>query len=122
MSEANKAVAIRWFEEVWNQKRRDTIDELLLPEAVLYEGGRESVGPAGFYPFYDRMWAAFSEMKLQIGDIFAEGEMVCVRWSCSMRHTGPGLGMPPTGKQLETTGMSIVRVTNGKFSAGWQNW
>ena len=39
-----------------------------------------------------------------------------------MTHTGDGLGMPPTNKKLETTGISIVRVVDGKLAAGWQNW
>ena len=28
MSEANKALVRRWFEEVWNQGREESIDEL----------------------------------------------------------------------------------------------
>jgi steroid delta-isomerase-like uncharacterized protein len=122
MSEANKAVAIRWFEEVWNKRRREAIDELLLSDAVLYEGGKETIGPQGFHPFFDRMWAAFSDIHITIEDALAEGDTVCLRWSCTMRHTGHGLGMPPTNKKLETTGISIVRVADGKLAAGWQNW
>jgi hypothetical protein len=30
--------------------------------------------------------------------------------------------MPPTGKSLETTGISIMRVAGDKFVEGWQNW
>ena len=48
MSEANKALAKRWFEEVWNEGRRETIRELLAPEAVIQEGNDASVGPEGF--------------------------------------------------------------------------
>ena len=32
MSEQNKALAKRWFEEVWNQGRESTIDELFHPQ------------------------------------------------------------------------------------------
>jgi hypothetical protein len=38
MSEANKALAKRWFEEVWNEGRSETIRELLAAEAVIQEG------------------------------------------------------------------------------------
>src|SRR5207248_11431718 len=82
----------------------------------------ETVGPPGFYPFFDRMWDAFSDIHVTIEDAIAEGDTVCLRWTCTMRHTGAGLGMPVTNKQLQTTGISIVRVTNGRLSAGWQNW
>ena len=30
--------------------------------------------------------------------------------------------MPPTGKTLQTTGITIVRVAGGKLVEGWQNW
>jgi hypothetical protein len=32
MSEQNKPLVKRWFEEVWNQGRESTIDELFHPE------------------------------------------------------------------------------------------
>src|SRR5438105_10035659 len=84
MSEANKAVTKRWFEEVWNKRRREAIDEMLSPHAVLYEGGKVSKGPEGFRPFFDRMWEAFSDIRITVQDAIAEGDMVCVRWSCTM--------------------------------------
>jgi predicted ester cyclase len=122
MSEANKALAKRWFEEVWNKRRREAIDEMLSPDALLDEGGVVVRGPQGFLPFFDRMSDAFSDIHVTFDDAVAEGDKVCLRWSCSMTHTGHGLGMPPTNKRLKTTGISIVRVANGKLIAGWQNW
>jgi steroid delta-isomerase-like uncharacterized protein len=122
MLEANKALAQKWFEEVWNKRRREAIDEMLAPDAVVHEGRQAAKGPAGFRPFYDRMWAAFSDIHITVHDTLAEGDKVCVRWSCMMTHTGDGMGMPPTNRQLETTGMSVVRIANGKFAEGWQSW
>ena len=122
MSEANKELAKRWFEEAWNKKRRDAIDEMMLPSAVLYEGVEQSIGPEGFKPYFDRMTASFSDMLITIQDLIAEGDIVCVRWSCRMRHTGDGLGIPATNKQLDTTGITMVRIKDGKFLTGWQNW
>ena len=122
MSEANKQLAKRWFEEVWNKGRREAIPEILAPEAEIREAGEIVRGPEGYYPFFDRMHAAFSEIHVTFQDAIAEGDMVCLRWSCSMKHTGGGLGIAPTQKTLSTTGMTMVRVANGRFVAGWQNW
>ncbi len=36
MATANAILAHRWFEEVWNQRRLDTIDELLTDESVAF--------------------------------------------------------------------------------------
>jgi predicted ester cyclase len=122
MSEANKQLAKRWFEEVWNKGRREAISEILAPDAEIRESGEIVKGPEGFYPFFDRMQAAFSEIHVTFQDAIAEADMVCLRWSCSMKHTGSGLGIAPTQKTLATTGMTMVRVANGRFVAGWQNW
>jgi predicted ester cyclase len=118
MSEANKQLAKRWFEEVWNKGRREAIPEILSPDAEIRESGELVKGPEGFYPFFDRMQAAFSDIHVTFQDAIAEGDMVCLRWSCAMKHTGSGLGIPPTQKTLATTGMTMVRVANGRFVAG----
>ena len=34
MSEQNKALVQRWFEEVWNKRRAAAIDERLIDEAI----------------------------------------------------------------------------------------
>src|SRR5579864_9024225 len=122
MFEVNKQLAERWFEEVWNQGRREVIREMLAPDALIQESGEAVRGPEGFYPFFDRMQTAFSDIYVTIHDAIAEADKVCLRWSCTMRHIGGGFGVAPTGKSLETTGISIVRIANGKLVAGWQNW
>src|SRR5689334_5794582 len=121
MSEASKLIR-RWFEEVWNKKRRGAIAEMLLPDSVIHEGDESARGPEEFYPFFDRMQSSFSDIHVTIHDEVAAGDKACVRWSCTMRHTGAGLGIEPTNKELHTTGISIVRTANGKLVEGWQNW
>jgi predicted ester cyclase len=122
MSEANKALVKRWIEEVWNQGRRETIRELLAPDAVIQEGNDASVGPEGFYPFFDRIRATFSDIHVTIHDAISEEDKVCIRWSCMMRHTGNGIGITPTNKSLQTTGITVLRIAGGQFVAWWQNW
>jgi hypothetical protein len=51
MSEQNKALARRWFEEVWNQGRESTIDQLFHPQGKAYgfpEPDSVLIGPEGF--------------------------------------------------------------------------
>ncbi len=81
-----------------------------------------SIGPDGFYPFFDRLRATLSDMRVTVHDTFAEHDRICVRWSCTARHTGDGLGFPPTQKTIEVTGISIMRVAGGRLVEGWQNW
>lgn len=122
MSEANKELAKLWFEEVWNKGRREAIRELLATDAIIHDGSDNRKGTEGFYPFFDRMRAAFSGIQISIEDVLAENDKVCLRWSCTMRHSGNGLGMPATNKDIQATGISIVQIANGKFVRVWQNW
>ena len=122
MTESERGLGRRWFELVWNQGRREAIAEMLAPDAVVHDGGSDASGPEGFYPFYDRLRATISEIHVHIEDTFAEGDNLCVRWSCTGKHTGNGLGIAPTGKTIHVTGISILRVADGRLVEGWQNW
>lgn len=122
MTGSERDVASRWFEEVWNQGRREAIAEMLAPGALVHDGDTDSIGPEGFYPFFDRIRATFSDFHINVDDTIAEGDKVCLRWSCTAKHTGSGLGIPPTGKMLRVTGMTIMRIAGGMLAEGWQNW
>jgi predicted ester cyclase len=122
MEQADRDFGSIWFEEVWNKQRREAITELIAPGALIHEAGETVRGPEGFYPFYDRMRDAFSGLRVTVHDTIAERDTICVRWSCTMKHTGEGLGIPATSKRLETTGITIVRVSGGKAVEAWQNW
>ena len=52
MSAENKALVTRWFEEVWNKRRTDAIDEMLAPDAVVHGLGPAMKGPSDFKPFH----------------------------------------------------------------------
>jgi hypothetical protein len=39
MTEDERGLGRRWFEEVWNRGRREAIPEMLAPDGVLHEGG-----------------------------------------------------------------------------------
>jgi steroid delta-isomerase-like uncharacterized protein len=122
MTELERGLGTRWFEEVWNKGNRAAIAEMLGPEAVLHEGGTDSVGPEGFYGFYDRLNAAFSDFHVTVHDTIVEGDRACVRWTCTCKHTGNALGIPATYKTVHVTGISILRIADGRMVEGWQNW
>ena len=122
MDDSNRALALRWFEEVWNHGRREAIGELVSPDVVLHDGGVDTRGLEGFYPYYDRLRATLSDVHMTIEDTIAEGDRVCVRWSCTARHTGEGFGVPASGTPIAMTGITILRVAGGKLVEGWQNW
>ena len=122
MTETERGLGKRWFEEVWNARRREAIAELLTPDAVLHESDSETIGPEGFYPFYDRLQATLSDIHVTVHETLVEGDKLALRWTCTGHHTGGGLGIPATGRPIHVTGLSIMRVENGRLAEAWQNW
>ena len=114
--DSNKRLVVRWFEEVWNQGRRETIFELLAPNGVLHDGGAVIRGPEEFATlFYDRMRAEFTDFHVTPGTTLAENDLVSLRWTARCHHQA-------TNKDTTVTGISIVRVRDGQFVEAWQNW
>jgi steroid delta-isomerase-like uncharacterized protein len=115
----------RWFDEVWNHGREATIDELLAADAVahgLVDGdGNEIVGIEPFRTYYRTFRGALSDIHVDVQDTIAEGDLEVARFVVSAKHTGEGLGKPAKGRDLKTTGISIIRVKDGKIAEAWNN-
>jgi len=120
----NIALMRRWFQEVWNEGKIQTVHELCHAEGLAtgHFGAQSQIcGPKEFIPFVERIRRAFPDIKTTIEDAFGARDKVVVRWSASMTHTGEGFG-PPTGKPVQLTGMTIVRIVKGQLVQGWDNW
>jgi steroid delta-isomerase-like uncharacterized protein len=124
MSEANKNVVRRLFEEVWNKGNLPVTDELFTPNYAHHDASTPDVGrgPESEKKRATLYRTAFPDLRLTVEDIIAEGETVVARWSCRGTHKGDLNGIAPTGKQFNITGISIARFTNGKMSEGFVNW
>ena len=123
--EENVQLMRRWFQEVWNEGRTETVYDLLASEAVAtgQRGAEAEIrGPEEFVKFVHEIHGSFSDMKLTIEDIFGADDKVVVRWSATMTHTGDALGFPPSGKTIRSRGVSIARIVSGKIVEGWDNW
>jgi predicted ester cyclase len=122
MTESERELGTCWFEQVWNQGRREAIAEMMAHDAIVHDGESTTVGRDAFYSLFDRMTATFSETHISVEDTIAEGDKICVRWRCACRHTGGGLGITPTGETVHFTGISIMRIADSVFVEAWQNW
>src|SRR5580692_6243741 len=63
--EQNKRLVCRFFDEAWNQGRREAITEVFTKTAVLHSRNRDCHGPAEFLHFYDIMHAQFSQISIK---------------------------------------------------------
>jgi steroid delta-isomerase-like uncharacterized protein len=121
----NASIVQRWFNEVWNEGREETIDELMAPEAVAHGlAGADQVhrGPAAFKPFWIELRRAFPDIRFTIDDVVSEGDKVAARWTATMTGRGEDLGVAATQKLLTLTGMVLVHVGGGRIEEAWNNW
>ncbi len=109
MSEENKAIARRIFEEIINQGSLARVDELIAPSAE----------PEALKQDVTRNHAAFPEMQITVEDMIAEGDKVVVRWIGHGTHKGEFLGIAPSGNQVTFRGVIIVRIAGGKVVEHW---
>ena len=124
MSEGNKFVIRRSFEELWNKGNLSLADELFTPNYAHHDPSTPDFGrgPESEKKRATLYRTAFPDLQLTIEDIIAEGQTVMARWSCRGTHKGDLSGIAPTGKQVTISGVSIARFTNGKMVEGWVNW
>jgi steroid delta-isomerase-like uncharacterized protein len=122
MSEANKLLARRWFEEVWNQKSEEAIDRMFGRPGKAYG----FVGPDGvlaspeeFKEAHRAFCGAFPDLHFDIEDVLAEGDRVAIRWKATMTHLGDHLGFPASGKAGVVTGSTFIVVNGDQIMNGW---
>jgi len=124
MSEQNKTIVRRLFDELWNQGNLPVADELIAPTYTHHDASTPDLGrgPESEKKRVTLYRTAFSDLRLTVEDMIAEGETVVARWSCRGAHKGDLNGIAPTGKQFVISGVSIVRFAGGKMVEGWINW
>lgn len=123
--EENIGLMRRWFREVWNEGRVQTIYDLMAENAIGIgqdQPGVEIHGPADFVALFNRLHGAFPDIKITIEDAFGLDDKVTVRWSAAMTHTGDHLGIAATNKKVRITGITIAQIQKGKIVRGWDNW
>ena len=119
-TEENKALGRRWIEEIWNKGNLGVLDELATADFVFHwapPGVASNL--EGYKQVVTMFRSAFQDMQVTVDDIVAEGDKVAVRWTGHSTHKGEFMGIPPTGKQVTTTGITISRTVGGKAVEEW---
>ncbi len=124
MSEQNKAIVRRLFDELWNKGNLSVADQLFTPNYTHHDSSSPDFGHG---PESERKRAtlyrtAFPDLRLTIEDLIAEGDIVMARWSCHGTHKGDLNGIAPTGKPFTISGVTVARLLNGKLAEGHVNW
>jgi steroid delta-isomerase-like uncharacterized protein len=117
--EENKAI-VRRYQKAYNTNNLDDLDELVADDLITHalmpgmppglEGGKQ---------IHRMTIAAIPDLSTAIEDLLAEGDKVVMRFTATGTFKNEFIGLPPTGKLITFTGISIFRLAGGNIVELW---
>ena len=117
--ETNKEIARQVIERIFVRGEDAAIDELISTDFQPYTFGPMPPGRDGLREGMRRVHAGVSDPEFTIHDVIAEDDRVAVRLTTSARHTGPFMGIEPTGRRYSIDEIHIFRIGDGQVSGHW---
>ena len=116
--EANKALARRFHEEIFDQGNQAAAAEILTPDFVWHAPPQEIfvTGPEAVNEVATEVRAFIPDFVSTDDDVIAEGDRVVIRWTMTGTAQTEAGGVP-----VIYTGIDIFRIENGKLAELWQN-
>ncbi len=119
-TEANKVV-VRRYQEAYNANTLEALDSIVTADVISHktlpglppglQGGKLS---------HRGTVAAIPDLHYTVEDLIAEGDKVVMRWTMTGTHSGSEfMGLPPGGRKLRVTGISMFRIADGKIVEHW---
>src|SRR5919106_4785825 len=123
--EQNKAVVLRFYEELWNARTLSVADEIFAADCVTHQlqSGAAPEGtprnPEAVKHHVAEWLAGFPDLRFSVEQMLAEGDLVMTRSTMHGTHTGSWLGIGPTGKQVSIRMFVVHRIVNAKIAEDW---
>lgn len=120
MSEQNKALVRRFYDDVMTKKSLKVIDEILAPGFVdrRPEPG-QAPGVQGIKDQFNMFIKAFPDMSARIEEQAAEKDTVVAHVTITGTHKGDLMGAKPTGKKVTVHALDLWHAKNGKLTEVW---
>lgn len=121
-NEENKSI-VRRYQEAYNTNNLNALNHIVAPDFVSHSlAPGLPPGMQGGNLIHQMTMAAMPDYQVVIEDLMGEGDKVVARFTMTGTHTGTEfLGLPPSGRQINVTGISIFRIADGKIVEHWAN-
>ncbi len=115
MSADNKSIVRLLYDEVWNKRRLELVDEIISPSHALHDPNLtgSAVGPEAYKRLVSRWVAGISDLRFT---------KLAVAWTISGTHKGEFMGVPPTNKKVTVDGITIHHFVNAKIMDSYASW
>jgi predicted ester cyclase len=120
----SRAVVDRWFDEVLSGHDLTALAEIASPNILVHptampcEAGH--YGKTGVEQWLGEQWSAFPDLAVVDDFSVAAGDIVAAHWHARGTSQGDFLGVAPTGRSLDYTGLSMYRIENGRIAEIWE--
>ena len=117
----NEAIVRRIYEEVWNNRRLELLDELISPSHALQAPSvsGSAVGPEVYKRHVLKFLKGFPDVRLTIEDIVGENEKIVVAWTLCGTHDGQFMGIPATHKKVFSDNVAYFEKELKWFRERW---
>ena len=134
MSEANEAITSRFWDEVWNKRNLDALDELFDPDFVLHLAGASFSGIEAMRSSFSTQWfEPFPDLSVTTVVACSHDDLVAESLVFTGTHSGtafhPGLfqarglaAIPASGAAIEFTQTCLTRVADRRIVEMWEDF
>jgi steroid delta-isomerase-like uncharacterized protein len=116
----NEAALMRAV-QAWNAGDVDSYMELYADNIKLHAGTYDFPDKKAVEGMYKEFHAATSDLRLDIHETFGDGDRLAVRYTVNGIHTGELMGIPPTGREISMTGITIMHFEDGRVVERWDS-
>jgi predicted ester cyclase len=103
----------------WNQQNLDGYLDLYAPTIVAHGLPGVEPGIENLRRFYESVWTGFPGCRLLFDDSLTEGNKLALRFRMEGTHQGTFMDIPPTGKEIRMSGITILRFEGDTCVERW---
>ena len=122
MSQENRDVVRRWFDEGFNRRNLALMDQLFAPDYVWHGPSQEITGRANIRQMVEGYLSAFPDAHVTSDEVLTDGDKVVTRFTFTGSHKGKLGGVAPTGRSVTIQCISINRIAGGQIAEEWESF
>ena len=79
-------------------------------------------GLSGLRQSMARYFRAFPDIQFSQDSLIIQGDTAALAWTAHATHRGQLMNIPPTGRQVQIQGVSLLTIANGKIRKASYIW
>ena len=116
----NKNIVEYLWDEIWNKRNFSVIGEVYSTDIHYHGASMELNGINELKQLTTAFSSAFQDTKVTLDLLFAKDDLVAQKFHFEGIHDGTFEEIPPTGKRINLSGITIQRLEKGKITEEWE--